>query len=256
MQNVPSLFSLEGQVAIVTGAGKGIGRACAIALAQGGADVALAARTESDLEQVAQAIRALGRRAITVACDVNDEAALDRLVQRTVAELDKVTILVNNAGGAGPNNPRNMGGADFGGVLTWNVVPAYLLIQKVAAPMREAGGGSVINISSMAARLAQKHFSAYGAAKAALNQMTRNLAQDFAPHVRINAIEPGAIRTDALAGYLTPELEASLVRASPMGSLGEPEDIAAAVLYLASPAARWVTGKILAVDGGAEAPAG
>jgi 7-alpha-hydroxysteroid dehydrogenase len=86
--------------------------------------------------------------------------------------------------------------------------------------------------------------------------MTRNLAQDFAPHVRINAVEPGAIRTDALAGYLTPELEASLVRATPMGSLGEPEDIAAAVLYLASPAARWVTGKILAVDGGAEAPAG
>lgn len=256
MQHVPSLFSLEGQVAVVTGAGKGIGRACAIALAQAGADVALAARTASDLEQVAQAIRALGRRAIVVPGDVNDAAALDTLVQRTVAELGKITILVNNAGGAGPNDPRSMSGADFAGVLAWNVVPAYLLIQKAAPAMRAAGGGAVVNISSMAARLAQKHFSAYGAAKAALNQMTRNLAQDFAPHLRINAIEPGAIRTDALAAYLTPEIESGLVRATPLGSLGETEDIAAAVVYLASPAARWVTGKILGVDGGCEAPVG
>lgn len=255
MQHVPALFSLAGQVAIVTGAGKGIGRACALALAQAGADVALAARTEADLEEVALEIRALGRRAICVPCDVNDEAALERLVQRTVSELGKITLLVNNAGGAGPNNPRTMAAADFAAVLGWNVVPAYLLIQKVAGPMREAGGGAVINISSMAARLAQKHFSAYGAAKAALNQMTRNLAQDYAPHVRINAIEPGAIRTDALARYLTPEIEAAMVRATPMGALGEVEDIAAAVLYLASPAARWVTGKILAVDGGTEVPA-
>ena len=162
MQHVPSLFSLEGQVAVVTGAGKGIGRACAIALAQAGADVALAARTASDLEQVAQAIRALGRRAMVVPGDVNDAAALDTLVQRTVAELGKITILVNNAGGAGPNDPRSMSGADFAGVLAWNVVPAYLLIQKAAPAMRAAGGGAVVNISSMAARLAQKHFSAYG----------------------------------------------------------------------------------------------
>lgn len=256
MHHIPALFSLTGQVAIVTGAGKGIGRACALALAQAGADVALAARTESDLQQVAGEIRALGRRAISVPCDVNDEPALDELVRRTIAELGKITLLVNNAGGAGPNNPRSMNGADFGAVLAWNVVPAYLLIQKVAEPMRQAGGGAVVNISSMAARLAQKRFSAYGAAKAALNQMTRNLAQDYAPHVRINAVEPGAIRTEALARYLTPEIEAAMVRATPMGVLGEVDDIAAAVLYLASPAARWVTGKILAVDGGTEVPAG
>lgn len=256
MKHVPDLFSVAGQVAIVTGAGKGIGRACALALAQAGADVALAARTASDLEQVADEIRALGRRAIAVPCDVNDEAALDALVQRTLAELGKITILVNNAGGGGPNDPRRMDGAAFAGMLGWNVVPAYLLIQKAAPAMREAGGGAVINISSMAARLAQKHFSAYGAAKAALNQMTRNLAQDYAPHLRINAIEPGPIRTEALVAYLNAEREAGLVRATPLASLGEPEDIAAAVLYLASPAARWVTGKILGIDGGCEAPAG
>ncbi|MDB5733053.1 MAG: short-chain dehydrogenase/reductase [Variovorax sp.] len=254
MNLIPSLFSLHGQVAIVTGAGKGIGRACALALAQAGADVALAARTQADLDAVAADIRALGRRAITVAGDVSDEAALDTLVARTVAELGKINILVNNAGGAGPNSPLKMGGAEFSAVLAWNVTPAYLLIQKTAQAMREAGGGAVVNISSVAARYAQKHFSAYGAAKAALNQMTRNLAQDFGPAVRINAIEPGTIMTDALAPFLTPERKERMVASTPMARLGQPEDIAAAALFLVSPASSWITGKILGVDGGVEAP--
>lgn len=249
-----TLFSLEGQVAIVTGAGKGIGRACALTFARAGADVALAARTPADLDAVAADIAALGRRAIAVPCDVNDEAALDRLVMRTREELGRLTLLVNNAGGAGPNDPRRMGGEDFRRVLTWNVAPAYLLIQKAAPHMREAGGGAVVNISSTAARYAQKHFSAYGAAKAALNQLTRNLAQDHAPHIRINAIEPGTILTDALAPFLTPERKQALIEGTPLGCLGQPEDIAAAALFLASPAARWITGKILGVDGGVEAP--
>ncbi len=254
MQSVPALFSVQGQVAIVTGAGKGIGRACALALAQAGADVALAARTRADIDAVAAEILALGRRATAVTCNVADDAALDELVATTVAELGKVTILVNNAGGAGPNDPRRMPGKDFANVLAWNVVPAYALTQKCAPRMQEAGGGAVVNISSTAARYGQKHFSAYGAAKAALNQMTRNLAQDFAPHVRVNAIEPGSILTDALRPYLTPERSASMLERTPLGRLGEVEDIAAAVLFLASPAAAWITGKILAVDGGAEAP--
>lgn len=254
MNNVPQMFSLEGQVAIVTGAGKGIGRACALALAQAGADVALAARTQSDLDAVAAEIRALGRRAITVAGDVSDEAALDTLVARTVAELGKVSILINNAGGAGPNSPQKMGGAEFSAVLAWNVTPAYLLIQKTAKAMREAGGGAVVNISSVAARYAQKNFSAYGAAKAALNQLTRNLAQDYAPHVRINAIEPGTIMTDALAPFLTPERKERMVASTPMARLGQTQDIAAAALFLVSPASGWITGKVLGVDGGVEAP--
>lgn len=254
MNNVPQMFSLEGQVAIVTGAGKGIGRACALALAQAGADVALAARTQSDLDAVAAEIRALGRRAITVAGDVSDEAALDTLVARTVAELGKISLLINNAGGAGPNSPQKMGGAEFSAVLAWNVTPAYLLIQKTAKAMREAGGGAVVNISSVAARYAQKNFSAYGAAKAALNQMTRNLAQDYAPHVRINAIEPGTIMTDALAPFLTPERKERMVASTPMARLGQTQDIAAAALFLVSPASGWITGKVLGVDGGVEAP--
>lgn len=248
------LFSLHGQVAIVTGAGKGIGKACALALAQAGADLVLAARTQADLDAVAAEITALGRRAITVAGDISDEATMDRLVARTVTELGRLNILINNAGGSGPNHPLKMGGAQFSEELVWNVTPAYLMIQKCVPAIRDAGGGAVVNISSVAARYAQKHFSVYGAAKAALNQLTRNLAQDFGPQVRINAIEPGTIETEALAPFLTPERKKRMIESTPLGRLGRPEDIAAAALFLASPAAGWITGKIIGVDGGVEAP--
>ena len=241
-------------MAIVTGAGKGIGRACALTLAQAGADVALTARTEADLQKVAEEIRAMGQRAIVVAGDIAQEVTMDALADRTLQELGKITILINNAGGAGPNSPLKMGGNDFSAVLAWNVTPAYLMIQKTAKAMREAGGGAVINISSVAARYAQKHFSAYGAAKAALNQMTRNLAQDLGPAIRVNAIEPGTIMTEALAPFLTPERTKRMLSSTPMGRLGQPEDIAASALFLVSPAASWITGKILGVDGGVEAP--
>lgn len=254
MNAIARLWDLSGHVAIVTGAGKGIGRACALMLAQAGADVALCARTAADLESVATEIRALGRRAIVVPGDAASGADQDTLVQRTVAELGKVTLLVNTVGGAGPNNPRKQPGSEVAAILAWNVVPAYELIQKTAAAMEAAGGGAVVNISSAAARYVQKHFSAYGAAKAALNQLTRNLAQDFGPTVRINAVEPGTILTDALAPFLTPERSERLQRTTPMGRLGTPEDIAAAVLFLLSPASSWITGKVLGVDGGVEAP--
>ncbi|MCE2658343.1 MAG: glucose 1-dehydrogenase [Rubrivivax sp.] len=245
---------LSGRVALVTGAGKGIGRACALALADAGADVALAARTAADVEAVAAEIRHRGRRALAIPTDVGDNAALDQLVLRTQTELGTVTVLVNNAGGSGPNDPQKMGSAEFAQVLSWNVVPAYSLIQKVAAGMATAGGGAVVNISSVAARYVQRRFSAYGAAKAALNQMTRNLAQDYAPLIRINAVEPGTVMTDALARFLTPERQERMLRSTPMGRMGQPEDIAAAVTFLCSPAASWITGQVLGVDGGVSSP--
>lgn len=254
MNHANPLFDLTGQVAIVTGSGKGIGKACAIMLARAGADIALTARTQADLDSCAAEIQAMGRKVITVCGDIAQEATMDILVSRTVQELGKLSILVNNAGGAGPNSPMKMKGADFSQVLAWNVTPAFLMIQKSAKAMQNAGGGAVVNISSVAARYAQKGFSAYGAAKAALNQMTRNLAQDFGPTIRINAIEPGTIMTDALAPFLTPERKDRMVQTTPLKRLGTPEDIAAATLFLLSPASSWVTGKILGVDGGVEAP--
>lgn len=254
MNNVPAMFALTDKVAIVTGASRGIGRACAIAFAQAGADVVLAARNQKDLDIVACEIRGLGRRALTIVCDVSDEASLDALVARTLSEFGKISILVNNAGGSGPNDPDQTTAEQLNKILIWNVTPAFLLTQKVVGAMRDGGGGSVINISSAAARFAQKDFSAYGAAKAALNHMSRNLAQDYAPHVRVNVIEPGPILTDSLAGYFerAPEVAKNMLKFIPLGTFGQPEDIAAACLFFASDASRWVTGKILGVEGGAE----
>lgn len=254
MTNVPAMFALTDKVAIVTGASRGIGRACAIAFAQAGADIVLAARNQKDLDEVARDIEALGRRALTVVCDVSDEASLDALVARAMAEFGKINVLVNNAGGSGPNDPDQTTAEQLNQALIWNVTPAFLLTKKVSGAMRESGGGSVINISSAAARFAQKNFSAYGAAKAALNQMSRNLAQDYAPHVRVNVIEPGPILTDSLAGYFktAPEVAEGMLKFIPLGTFGKPEDIAAAALFFASDASRWVTGKVLGVEGGAE----
>lgn len=245
-------FSMEGRVAVVTGAGRGIGRAIALAFAERGADVVCAARTLADVEAVAAEVRAMGRRALAVSCDVNDAARRAALVAAAQEGFGRVTHLVNNAGGAGPNHPLKMTPEQFEEVFRFNVSSAYALSQLCVPLMREAGGGNIINITSGAARYAQPHFSAYGTAKAALTQLTRLLAQDFAPQVRVNAIAPGPILTDALNRVLPAEMRDGMIKNTPLQSLGETEDIAAAALYLASEASRWVTGKVIEVDGGAE----
>ncbi|KAI5914072.1 glucose 1-dehydrogenase [Thauera sp. 2A1] len=250
--NIIDRFRLDNQVAIVTGGGRGIGRAIALTYAQAGADVVCAARTLGDVEAVAEEIRSMGRRAIAVSCDVTDLPQLGGVVDAALKAFGRITHLVNNAGGSGPNDPLKMSADKFEGVFRFNVSSAYELTRLCVPHMRESGGGNVVNITSGAARYAQPYFSAYGTAKAALTQLTRLLAQDFAPAVRVNAIAPGPIMTAALDRALPANMREGMINNTPLKRLGEVEDIAAAALYLATPASGWVTGKVIEVDGGAE----
>ena len=249
-------FRLDGKVAIVSGAGKGIGRGIAIAFAEAGADVVCAARTASDVEAVAAEVEALGRRALAVPTDVMQTEQLDHLVATTVAELGRVDVLVNNAGGTMPRAGMDTDERYFETALRFNVTTAFLLTQRAARAMVDtAGEGAVVNISSRSSDMVQTSFVAYAAGKAALNMMTRNLAAELAPRVRVNAIGVGGVATEALEMVLTDDaLRMQFEANTPMRRPGTPEDIACAALYLASPASSWVTGKILQVDGGTEAP--
>jgi 7-alpha-hydroxysteroid dehydrogenase len=245
-------FRMDGRVALVTGAGRGIGQGCALALAELGADVVCAARTPDQIEETAERARAFGGRALAVPCDVLETAQLDELVERTRQELGRIDVLVNNAGGSMPSPALQTSEKAFEKALRFNVTSAFLLSQRVIPVMQEGDGGSIVNISSAAGRLAQANFVAYGTAKAALSFMTRQLAAELAPRVRVNAIAVGAVKTSALMPFLNEELEQAMCGLTPMGRLGEVEDIALAALYLASPASSWVTGKIFEVDGGTE----
>jgi 7-alpha-hydroxysteroid dehydrogenase len=249
-------FQLDGRVAIVTGAGQGIGAGSALALAEAGADVALAARTEADLEVVAEKVRALGRRAVVAPTDVTDGEALAALVEKTVSELGRVDVLVNNAGGWDPRPIMHTSVRAMEGAFKFNVVAAFTLTQLCVPHMVSAGSGSIVNISSRAASMVQPCFVAYATAKAALSMMTRAMAPELAPKVRVNAIEVGGVETQALSHVLTDDsVRRQLEDNTPMHRVGQAEDIAAAVLYLASDAASWVTGKVFEVDGGVESPA-
>lgn len=251
------LFRLDEKVAIVTGAGQGIGRGIAIGLAEAGADLVLAARTRSDLDGVAAQVEALGRRALVVETDVMVTEQLDRLVAATLETFGRLDVLVNNAGGTGPRAAMATSERMFEKALRFNVTSPFLLSQRAARAMVDtAGEGSIVNISSRSSDMVETAFVAYGAGKAALNMMTRNLAAELAPRVRINALSVGGVATKGLDIVLTDDaLRAEFVAGTPMGRPGEPQDIACAALYLASPAASWVTGKVLQIDGGVEAPA-
>ena len=252
-------FRIDGKVAVVTGAGRGLGAAAAVALAEAGADVLISARTEEQLKTVAEQVAAAGRKALVVPADLSDLDAAAGLADAAARAFGRLDIVVNNVGGAMPRpfagtKPRHLASA-----FAFNVEVAHSLthaaLPYLLASADGGGTGSVVNISSAVGRTAGRGYLAYGTAKAALSHYTRLAAADLAPKIRVNAIAVGAAATSALEIVVGDDnLRGQVERATPLGRIGDPEDVAAAVLFLASPAAAYITGKILEVDGGIERP--
>ena len=248
-------FRLTDQVAIVTGAGRGIGASVARTFAEAGADIAIAARTEQQLESVAADIRSVWRRAVVFPADLSDTASLEQLVEMTAAELGRIDIVVNNVGGTVPRAFLDTSENMFEAAFHFNVTTAFALSRRAVPHMLEAGSGAIVNVSSAMGRLRDRGFVAYGTAKAAMAHMTRLMAADLAPRIRVNAIAVGSVATSALETVLeNDEIRNEMVERTPLGRLGEPEDIALGALWLASPAGAYVTGKVVEIDGGIEAP--
>jgi len=244
-------FRLDGKVAVVTGAGRGIGAATAVMFADAGADVVIGARTEDQLAAVASAVEGHGRRAVAVAGDLSSRDGLALLVDAAVDTFGGIDVIVNNVGGSMPQGFMDTSEKAFDGAMRWNVTTAFNLSQLAVPHMVDRPGSNIVNIASTAGLFASRGFAAYGTAKAALIHLTKALAQDLAPKIRVNAVCPGSIATSALDIVLqTPELEQAMNEATPLGRLGDPDEIAAAALYLASPASAYTTGQFIGVDGG------
>jgi len=255
---VSDKFSLEGRVAIITGGGTGIGRGCALVLAQHGADVSLAARRPEPLASTAAEIEALGRRALVVPTDVTRPDECQRLVDTTLEQLGRVDILVNNAGGAQTKSISKWTEDEWLRVVALNLGSVWFLSRAAATPMLEQGKGSIVNISSGASLLAMPQAAPYGAAKAGVNNLTGSMAAAWTRKgVRVNAIAVGAVRAaslldDAERYGLDPE---AIGMTNASGRLGEPEEIGYGVLFFASDASSFCSGETLSMHGG-PGPAG
>lgn len=249
-------FRLDDQVAVITGGGRGLGAAIALAFAEAGADVVIASRTQSQLDEVAEQVRATGRRAHVVAADLAHPEVTAELASQAVEAFGRLDIVVNNVGGTMPNTLLTTSTKDLRDAFTFNVATAHaLVVAAVPLMLEHSGAGSIINITSTMGRLAGRGFAAYGTAKAALAHYTRLAALDLCPRIRVNAIAPGSILTSALdVVAANDELRAPMEQATPLRRLGDPVDIAAAAVYLASPASSFLTGKVLEVDGGLARP--
>jgi NAD(P)-dependent dehydrogenase (short-subunit alcohol dehydrogenase family) len=246
-------FGLEGRIAFVTGAGRGLGRAGTLALAEAGAHVALVSRTRPQLEETAAAVEALGRRAIVVVADTRNAAEVEAAVQATVATFGRIDILFNNAGTNIRKNVVDMPDEDWHTIMDTNVKGAFLVARAVARQMVRQGSGTIINMSSMSAASAEATKAVYSASKGAIALLSKGLALELAPHgIRVNAIAPGYMLTSLVKGGLDadPERKRRVLARIPLGRLGEPEEIGGALVFLASDAASYLTGATIAIDGG------
>jgi len=230
--------------------------AIAVGFAEAGADVVVAARTRSDLDETVRLIEQTGRRGLAVRTDVMVEDELSSLVDTTVKEFGWLSILVNNAGGTQPRPSMQTSAKYLSTALHFNAVAPFLLSRLAAQAMVDTdGSGSIVNVSSRSGDMVMSSMLAYGAGKAALNMLTQNMAADLAPRVRVNAIGVGGVATQSM-DFVTSndELRTQFETNTPMRRIGQPSDIASAALYLASPASSWVTGVVLRVDGGTTKP--
>ncbi len=253
--SVLDLFRLDGQVACVTGAGRGIGAGIAIALAEAGANVVVGARRVNEIEEVARQIRALGRRALAVPTDVLTEDGIENLVARAVAEMGKLTIMVNNAGGNQDRTMRRLVDTPndvWDLLIDFNLKTAWRGAKAAAPHIQAAGGGAILNIVSIAAMGPSPNFGPYGASKSGVINMTKTLSVELAPNIRVNAIAPGLVPTEMLYETVKvgPEAIPAMAKGIPRGRAGTPEDIGACAVYLASLAGDWVTGQCISVSGG------
>jgi 2-deoxy-D-gluconate 3-dehydrogenase len=248
--NIIDSFRLDGRVALVTGAGRGIGEGIALGLAEAGADLALVSRTQSELERVAEAVRALGRRAVVVPCDVGDVAAIPAAVQRVAEAFGHIDILVNCAGIQRRMTVLEATVEGWEQVINTNLRSAYFMTQAVGKRMVKQRRGKVISIASMTAYRGFHTISPYGISKASLANFTKYLAVEWAPYnIQANAIAPGWITTPMTAQMDDDRIQ-WVCEHVPQGKFGQPRDVAGLAVFLASPASDYITGQTIPVDGG------